>query len=292
MIVGITGSEGLIGKALAHALRAAGHAVDRFDVRLDVRFDVRDPALVGALADRCDGIVHLAAESRVARGERNPTACLAINVGGTHNVVRAARRASKWVLVASSREVYGVTHGAVSESAPRRPINVYGWSKVAAEAIAHDYARAAVVRFSNVYGSVSDHADRVVPAFCRASAIGGAIRVDGDVALDFVHVRDAVRGVLALIDRVATTDFAPTVHLCSGRITSLAALATIANATGGHRARMIRADPRPFDVDSFVGDPRLAKNLIGWTSAVRVEEGVAELVAAFESARKESHDPG
>jgi len=141
----ITGSFGLVGTAATRALAGAGYAVRGFDVaavRPEERGDVRAPeALREALAS-CAGVVHLAAVSRVLWGERRPEECWTTNVEGTRNVLEAAAasRHRPWVVVASSREVYGqVDTQPVAEDAPRRPVNVYGRSKAAAE----DLTRAA-----------------------------------------------------------------------------------------------------------------------------------------------------
>ena len=78
----------------------------------------------------------------------------------------------------------------VSETVPLLPLNVYAKSKIAAEQSVEQYRaqglQTAVLRFSNVYGSIHDYADRVIPAFCRAAAFGGTIRIDGsDNIFDF-----------------------------------------------------------------------------------------------------------
>jgi len=141
----VTGSCGLIGSAMRRALGAAGFAVRGFDVaasRPGDRGDVRDRKPVREAVAPCVGVLHLAAVSRVLWGERRPEECWTTNVEGTRNVLEAAAasRHRPWVVVASSREVYGqVDTQPVAEDAPRRPVNVYGRSKAAAE----DLTRAA-----------------------------------------------------------------------------------------------------------------------------------------------------
>ena len=68
-----------------------------------------------------DGVIHLAAVSRVVWGQKNPELCWETNVTGVQNVLDAAREASSrpWVISASSREVYGeAEHLPVSEDMP------------------------------------------------------------------------------------------------------------------------------------------------------------------------------
>ncbi|HEY1916960.1 MAG TPA: NAD(P)-dependent oxidoreductase [Streptosporangiaceae bacterium] len=281
----ITGSRGLIGEALARRLTGTGWEVARFDVAdgLDV---LDDQAVAAALAD-CDGVFHLAAVSRVVWGEQDPTACRSINVTGTRNVLTAAARMSRppWVIVASSREVYGqAVSFPVPESADLRPLNAYAHTKVAAEnLVAQSVAaglRASVIRFSSVYGSVEDHGDRVVPAFARLAARGETLRIDGpDTTLDLTHVDDVVTALEAAVTKLATGPL-PVIHLVSGRGTSLRDLADIAvQASGRGSARIV--PPRTYDVSAFVGDPARAAHVLGWRTSITPEDGVPDLVNRF-----------
>ena len=288
----ITGSRGLVGTALGRAL------APRFDVvgldleprARDVGGDTRDRALVERLVGDVDGVVHLAAVSRVVWGERDPERCRTVNVDGTRNVLEAARRAprSPWVLFASSREVYGQPDVLPTpEDAPLRPVNVYGQTKVDGERLCDESralgAQTAIVRLSNVYGSPVDHVDRVVPAFVRAALGGGVLRVDGgDNTFDFVHVDDAVRGLSALVERLeAGARALPPIHLVTGRPTTLAELAALACRVAGTAATSAEAPARHFDVARFYGDPERAAALLGWRAEIAVADGVARLARAI-----------
>lgn len=291
----ITGSEGLIGAALRNALEADGARVAGLDLRGPggEEGDTRDARRVRDAVSGCRGVVHLAAVSRVAWGERDPDACFATNVGGTGNVVAAmaAERARSprgpWLLFASSREAYG--HAGrlpVAEDAPLRPINVYGRTKVEGERLAmaarDSGLRTAVARLSNVYGSTRDHADRVVPAFARAAALGGLLRVEGeDSAFDFTHIDDTVRGLTALIGRLDGGEAPPPAHLVTGRSTSLGELAALAVELAGTGAPIARTAPRSFDVARFHGDPARARELLGWTARTPLRRGLARLIGDF-----------
>ena len=287
----VTGSAGLVGTAFVREAAAAGLELRRFDPResrpVD-RGDVRETAALARAADGCGGIVHLAAVSRVVWAERDPAACRRTNVDGTANVLAAARRSSAWVLLASSREVYGrAARLPADEDTPTAPVNVYGASKLAAERLVLDArtagVRTAAVRLSNVYGSPADHPDRVAPAFARAAALGQPLILEGpDHVFDFTHVEDTARGLLALVRRLEDggTDL-PLLHLLTGRATSLRRLAELAVAAGTGRSALREATPRGFDVERFWGDPRRARDVLGWEARISLEDGIARLVADF-----------
>jgi nucleoside-diphosphate-sugar epimerase len=242
--------------------------------------------------DDCDGIVHLAAVSRVIWGEQQPELCVAINVDGTRNVLAAAltSRHRPWVIFASSREVYGQpARFPVREDAPLAPINVYGRTKVQSEKDVMDARgsglRTAVIRLSNVYGSVDDHHDRVIPAFARAAVDGGIIRVDGrDNTFDFTHLDDTVAGICAVVNMLDLGETPPPIHLLTGRPTTLGELATTTVCLAGTLTEIADAPSRDYDVARFYGSPERARELLGWRPRVGLEEGLSRLIADFRDA--------
>jgi nucleoside-diphosphate-sugar epimerase len=293
----VTGHCGLIGSAAAPLLEKRGLRVVGFDLRGGEGEvgDVRDAAEVEDAVAGAVAVVHLAGVSRVEAAQRDEPGAVRANIVGTWNVIRAARRAKAGGIVyGSSREVHAglprVPRGEkkerpVRESDPRVPINVYGQTKAAAEnMLEHCSHLHAILRFSNVYGSVDDHPDRVVPAFCRAAVEDGDLVVRGaDCAFDFVHVSDAARAVVRAVEAIlAGRDLAPQL-VVTGRGTSLGDLARLCVATAGG-GRIVEEGPRPNDADWFVGDPSLAKQTphdLGFEARVAIKDGVAELVGAF-----------
>ncbi len=246
----------------------------------------------------CSGVVHLAAVSRVVWGERDPDHCHDVNVEGTRNVLSAAARRgvqAPWVLVASSREVYGqAVEFPVSESAPFRPLNAYARSKVEAEDLVRssrgEGLDVSVIRFSSVYGAVADHIDRVAPAFARLASLGGILRIDGqDTTLDFTHVDDVVAAVHLAAESLAAGDGPlPPLHLVSGRGITLQELATMAIKAAG--AGTIELRPaRSYDVTSFVGDPTRAEQVLGWRANTALEEGIDRLVERFRETKRSAN---
>jgi UDP-glucose 4-epimerase len=290
----VSGSSGLVGGALAPKLAARGIEVIPLDLRATGagHGDVREPdrlrrALVGV-----DGVVHLAAVSRVIHGERDPELCISTNVTALLNLLRLAYSspARPWVIFASSREVYGEPERLpVTEDCPARPVNVYGRSKVEGErlveAARREGLRACTIRLSNVYGSTSDHADRVVPAFARAAAFGQELRVDGaDHTFDFTHVDDVTRGIVSLTDLLASGAAPPPpIHFVSGVPTSLGQLASLTIRLAGTQATVRLAPPRSFDVGHFVGSPARAESTLGWRPERPLEDGLGHLIRAFQA---------
>jgi nucleoside-diphosphate-sugar epimerase len=296
----VTGAAGLVGRHVIDRLSARGLPVRTFDIRDEAREDVRDPDAVARAVRGVTGILHLAAVSRVIHGERDPEKCRATNLGGVKAVIDAAlgERIKPWLVFVSSREVYGdAAEVPAKEDAPYCPLNVYAETKVAGERmvlVARDAGLTAnVCRLSTVYGSTNDHADRVLPAFCAAAALGGRIAVHGDeVVLDPVHVDDATEGLARLVEQTAAKEKLPPVHFVSGRGMSILELARMAVAAGDPATRISLEAPRSYDVKRFVGDPKRAAELLGWKAQIGIEDGIRRFVADFrEHSKSSAHKP-
>jgi nucleoside-diphosphate-sugar epimerase len=235
-------------------------------------------------------VIHLAAVSRVIWGEREPELCRATNVGGLRNVLEAAASAPRrpWIIFASSREVYGQPEQfPTDEDCPAQPVNVYGRSKVEGELLVEAARRAGLractVRLSNVFGSTTDHADRVVPAFARGAASGHELRVDGaDHTFDFTHVDDVAAGLAAVVDLLADGGTPPPpIHFVSGVPTTLDQLAQLAIRLSGSPSTIRYAPPRDFDVVRFFGSTLRAEHVLGWTARVSLAAGLRRLIQDF-----------
>jgi nucleoside-diphosphate-sugar epimerase len=145
MLFAISGGAGFLGLHLARRLLADGHEVRTVDVvPLDdaeleravqeLRGDVRDTSRVAELVDGADVVVHAAAALPIQASRES---IRSVNVGGTENVLRAARDAGvRRVVFISSTAVYGVPEKhPIEEDDPLVGVGWYGESKIDAEAL-------------------------------------------------------------------------------------------------------------------------------------------------------------
>ena len=175
------------------------------------------------------------------------------------------------------------------EDTPLAPVNVYGRAKVEGERLVLEVRdaglRTAVVRLSNVYGSVHDHIDRVIPAFVWAALKGENLRVDGlEQTLDFTYIDDVVCGLIAAIELLDNeTTSPPPLHLLTGIPTTLGDLAELVIEQSGSTAEIMEAEPRSFDVSHFYGNPERAQSILGWKALVPLREGLNRLIKEFQT---------
>src|SRR2546422_5991528 len=145
MLWAISGGAGFLGLHLARRLLADGHEVRTLDVvPLDdaelertveeLRGDIRDRESVRELVDGADVVVHAAAALPIQASRES---IRSVNVGGTENVLRAAREARVGrVVFVSSTAVYGVPEKhPIEEDDPLVGVGSYGESKIDAEGL-------------------------------------------------------------------------------------------------------------------------------------------------------------
>ena len=219
----VTGSEGLIGSELTSSLADSGIDVRRFDLKRTADEDIRSINAIRAALAGVDGVVHLAAVSRVVWGENDTVRCRDTNVRALNHLIHEmiATKMRPWLLFASSREVYGEAKSfPVDEDFPLQPLNEYARTKVEGESLvlaAREYIVANICRFSTVYGSTRDHIDRLMPAFASVAARGGTLRVDGsDNFVDCTHVEDVCRGLMTVASMSSDGERLPPIHFVSG----------------------------------------------------------------------------
>jgi UDP-glucose 4-epimerase len=228
----ITGGAGFIGSHTADALVARGdsvvildnlstgnhHNIEHLIGNELVTFysgSILDSALVDRLVSEVDHVVHLAAAVGVFTIVDKPLESLRTNLHGTENVLDAAQKHGKPVLIASSSEVYGKNGGGpLNEESDRivgSPLKSrwsYSEAKAIDESLGYFYyselgVPVRIVRFFNTVGprQVGSYG-MVVPRFVGAALAGEALEIygTGEQSRCFCHVADAVAGLLSVID--------------------------------------------------------------------------------------------
>lgn len=154
MKVAVVGARGQFGTEVVRAAAAAGLETASIDHdRCEVTDFASVNAAIAAVAP-VDVVVNTAAYHRVDECEAHPSEAVDVNVRGAHHVAEAARGVGASVVYVSTDYVFDGTKGeAYVESDEPAPLNVYGATKAAAEAVTKLVnSRAYVVRISAVFG--------------------------------------------------------------------------------------------------------------------------------------------
>lgn len=297
MRIFLTGSEGFIGSALKSKLISEGFSVEGYDIRADARDNVNDyerlQKRIGEFAP--DGIVHLAAVSRVEDGFKNPKLCVDTNLGATANILEVIRRTKNgggktpWLIFGSSREVFGEPKELpVTEESPKVPLNVYGVAKLASEMLVENYAnnyglKAWVLRFSNVYTGPNDRPERVIPSFIRAALKNEPLNIHGGKQVfSFTHIEDTALGIAKAVNFIKDSP-APYNHfnLLSREKISIINLVELVIKLSASKSKTVFTGPRTYDVNTFWGDPQKALEELDWEAKITIDEGLKRAIEYF-----------
>ena len=305
----VTGGAGFIGSHIGQALVAQGDEVRVLDDlstgyrrNLDaigkVDFhegSVCDLDAVRRAVDGCDYVFHEAALASVPRSVKDPVASNAANVGGTLNVLVAARDAGvKRLVYAASSSAYGDSEVLPKvETMTPAPKSPYAITKLSGEQYCSVFAQVygmqtLSIRYFNVFGPRQDPKGAyaaVIPLFVDALLDGrrATIHGDGEQSRDFTYIDNVVAANLAALSAPKLNGEVANVAL-GGRITLNELYTWISEILGIDR-EPVYTEPRVGDVKHSQADITLAQALLGYSTKVSVREGLERTVEWYKGAR-------
>ena len=207
----VTGGSGYFGSLLAAHLKARGDFVRTFDVATPddegsvefVRGDIRDP---DAVRDACKGVDVVFHNVAMVPLARDRALFSSVNVGGTANLLVAARDAGvRKVVHTSSSAVFGIPDAnPVFEDTTPRPVEAYGRAKLRAELLCRSAAEAGldvtIIRPRTIMG----HGRLGIAGLLFDWVADGSdvyVLGSGDNRYQFVHADDLAIASVAAADR-------------------------------------------------------------------------------------------
>jgi UDP-glucose 4-epimerase len=297
----VTGGAGFIGSHVVHRLvrdgqavrvldnLTTGHLESLADVRWQIEFingDIRDEATVGDAMRGVQVVLHHAAQPSVPLSVKDPAGTYDVNLGGTLNLLEAARVSGvgRFVL-ASTSAIYGDDPTSPkSEKFPPQPISPYASSKLAAEQLCAVYQRcygleSVCLRYFNVYGPGQDPNSAyaaVIPRMINLLQVGKPpiIYGDGEQTRDFIFVEDVVTANLRAA--VASVEPGGIFNIASGRPTSLnVLLLTLSHLFGVAPDADYQAE-RLGDIRHSLADTAKAATQLGFMAQTTLADGLAK----------------
>lgn len=301
----ITGGAGFLGSVVAERLQAAGALCV---VPRRRHYDLTDPAAVERLfADSQPQVAfHLAAAvGGIGANLANPGRFFYENMAMGLNVVEQARRYGRLekIVIAGTTCAYPAQiplpfrEDDLWAGYPEPTNAPYGVAKRALLVMAQGYRaqyglRAIYLIPANLYGpgdNFDPQTSHVIPALIRKTVEAieaGSTEIvgwgDGTPTREFLHVRDAARGLI-----LAAQDYdAPEpVNLGTGQEISIAALAALIARLAGFEGRIVWDPSRPGGQRRRRLDTSRAKAAFGFQAEIALEDGLRETIAWYRAHR-------
>ena len=295
----VTGGAGFIGSNIVKKLVARGDNVVVIDnlntgkeenlasVKDKIIFlkdDILNVDLLEQHTDEIDGIFHQAALASVQDSFSKPEEYNNVNVNGTENILKLARKNDFKVVYASSSSVYGNPEKIpISESDSKNPINPYAETKLKKEELAVKYSQIGVkvigLRYFNVFGKgQSKEYAGVLKLFLERirDQLPPKINGDGTQFRDFVYVEDVADANIMSMDSEVNHEF---FNVGTNTSITILQLAKTIIESAGLNIEPIFGPALKGDVQKTIANIDLIREKIGWKPTVFLEEWINEIIS-------------
>jgi nucleoside-diphosphate-sugar epimerase len=297
----VTGAAGFIGSHLTASLLDRGASVVGVDcftdyypravkeknieeARLREGFRFAETSIqtadLPALLDGVTHVFHLAAQAGVRKSWGTDFKTYTVNnIEATQLLLEACvGRPIERFVHASSSSVYGDNASIpMREDALPQPVSPYGVTKMAAEQLGYlyhvNYAVPVVaMRYFTVYGP-RQRPDMAFHRFIRAALADEPISLygDGEQTRDFTFVSDAVAATIAAGDRGVN---GRSYNIGGGSRVSMNDVIKIVERVASRRLKVNREGTQKGDMRDTYADTARAKQDLGFTPKVSLEEGI------------------
>ena len=294
----VTGGAGFIGSHLVKKLAERGNEVividnlntgkkqniEKISKKIDFfEVDIRDFSAIEDILKNVDGVFHEAALASVQDSFRIPDEFFDVNVNGTENIFKIAKKLGIKVVYASSSSVYGNPISIpIKENDDKNPFNPYAKSKLEDDKLAEKYAKSGLkvigLRYFNVFGPrQSKEYAGVIRLFLERIQQGLPPLINGDglQVRDFVYVDDVVNANILAMESDVDAEF---FNIGTGSTISILDLATMIIKFSGLKLKPIHQPAVPGDVKSTQADITKAKMMLKWKLTTSLKDWLKSAV--------------
>lgn len=294
----ITGGAGFLGRHLCRAIHSAGYEVKVIDLKENPEFpsviaDIQDTEKMKAEIRDAEAVFHLASLIEAGESVKYPQKFVDVNISGTVSVLEAMRENGvKNFLFSSSAAIYGEPQNTpIKEDDRTLPINPYGMTKLAMEALVSSYVASfqmtgVALRYFNLYGPEEHHEpeSHAIPRFINQIVNDEEVTVwgSGEHQRDYIYIHDVVSAHLKALQ--LCKDQPEKYHyfnLSTERPTAVIDVVRMIEKKLNKQANVKNFPARPGDPLILVADATKAKQMLGWNAQMSLEEGISTTVDYF-----------
>ncbi len=294
----VTGGAGFIGSHIAEQLLKQNDSVIVLDnlntgkmgnlkkIAENIEFingDIRDEKIISENIKKVDGVFHQAALASVQDSFLKTDEYFDVNVNGTENIFKHAKKYDKKVVYASSSSVYGNPKNLpIKENDEKNPFNPYAKTKLEDEVLASKYSEMGTkiigLRYFNVFGfRQSKEYAGVIKLFLEKISKNESPKINGDglQTRDFVHVSDVVNAnILSMKSEIDHRFF----NVGTNFAVSVLDLANMIIEASKIDVKPIHGPALQGDVNATLADISDIKEKLGWNYTVTLQEWLKDVI--------------
>ncbi len=294
----VTGGAGFVGNHLVKLLVKEGHEVIVIDnlhkgkkenlepILSKIQFeemDIRDFSNLEKILKDIDGVFHQAALTVVQDSFDRPEEYQDVNVMGTENIFKLAKKNNFKVVYASSSSVYGHKEDMpVKEESERRPINPYGQTKLDDEYLFEKYSKDGTkiigLRYFNIFGKgqTLEYAGVITKFLDRINQKQPPkIFGDGSQLRDFISVEDIVLANLAAMESEISKLL---VNVGTGNAITILELANMMIEISGLKMKPVFETELEGDIKKSQADISLITKSFNWKAKKDLRQWLMEIL--------------
>ena len=295
----VTGGAGFIGSSIVKKLVARGDdvtVIDNLNTGKEenlksvidkitfLKYSILNRELLEKQSQNIDGIFHQAALASVQDSFSKLDEYHGVNVNGTENILKLAKKNDFRVVYASSSSVYGNPERIpIKESDKKNPINPYAETKLKKEQLAIKYSEMGVkvigLRYFNVFGKgQSKEYAGVLKLFLERirDKLPPKINGDGTQFRDFVYVEDVADANIMSMDSDINHGF---YNVGTNTSITILDLAKTIIKSSGLDIQPIFGPALKGDVQRTIANIDLIKEEIGWEPTILLEKWIEEIIS-------------
>jgi len=295
----VTGGAGFIGSSIVKKLVARGDdvtVIDNLNTGKEenlksvidkitfLKYSILNRELLEKQSQNIDGIFHQAALASVQDSFSKLDEYHGVNVNGTENILKLAKKNDFRVVYASSSSVYGNPERIpIKESDKKNPINPYAETKLKQDQLAIKYSEMGVkvigLRYFNVFGKgQSKEYAGVLKLFLERirDKLPPKINGDGTQFRDFVYVEDVADANIMSMDSDINHGF---YNVGTNTSITILDLAKTIIKSSGLDIQPIFGPALKGDVQKTIANIDLIKEEIGWEPTILIEKWIEEIIS-------------
>lgn len=283
----VTGHTGFIGSNLVPHLESNGYnviGISNNAKKSHLKQIHKDITKISAsdIKENISHIIHLAAITDVDYCQKNPQKCFEINVIGTQKILDIGRKKQAKFMFLSSSHVFGKPHKIpILEDDPKKPLSIYGGSKLSAEILCELYSKnfgmdISIIRLFSVFG-IKNHGNDVVSKIISQLEHQNTIKLGNTFPKrDFIHIDDVITALTIVMKK---TNGFHTYNVGTGTSHSILQVCNLLAKLSGKKilVKSVKDVSRKIDIKNIVSDSSKIQKL-GWKPNITLNKGISNLL--------------